>query len=72
MDFSLLGLWSQMGTIARLVVIILLGMSMYSIGVAIDRFLAFTKGKKRSLEYIGALQPLLESRGKIQQAGRHR
>ncbi len=41
MDFSLLGLWSQMGAVAKVVVVILLGMSMYAIGIALERFLTF-------------------------------
>ena len=41
MDFSLLGLWNQMGVVAKLVVIILLVMSMLAIGVSIERFLSF-------------------------------
>jgi biopolymer transport protein ExbB len=68
MDFSLLGLWSQMGVVAKLVVITLLLMSMYAIGIALERFLAFHKGRKRSLAYIAALQPLLASRSKLAQA----
>ena len=35
MDFSLLGLWGQMGAVAKTVVVILLGMSMYAIGTAL-------------------------------------
>ena len=45
MDFSLVGLWTQMGWVARGVVIILLIMSMYSIGVTVERFLTFRKGR---------------------------
>jgi biopolymer transport protein ExbB/TolQ len=62
MDFSLLGLWSQMGVVAKLVVIILLGMSMYAVGLALDRFLAFRRGRNRSLAYVAALAPLLAAR----------
>ena len=41
MDFSLLGLWSQMGFIAKAVVITLIGMSMWAIGIALERFITF-------------------------------
>lgn len=68
MDFSLLGLWSQMGVVAKLVVIILLGMSMYALGIALERLLAFQRGRKRSLGYLAALQPHLESRTRLLQA----
>ena len=43
MDFSLLGLWGQMGAVAKTVVVILLGMSMYAIGIALERFLTFRR-----------------------------
>jgi hypothetical protein len=63
MDFSLVGLWSQMGWVARGVVIILLLMSMYSIGVGVERFLTFRKARLASIGYIGALQPLVATTG---------
>jgi biopolymer transport protein ExbB len=59
MDFSLIGLWSQMGMVARTVVVILLVMSMYAIGIVLERFLTFRRGRLRSLGYIAALQPLV-------------
>lgn len=62
MDFSLLGLWSQMGWVARGVVILLLGMSMYAIGFSLERFITFRKSRQRSLGYLGALRPYLEGR----------
>jgi len=68
MDFSLLGLWSQMGVVAKVVVIILLAMSMYAIGIVIERLLTFRKSRARSLGYIAALQPLVSQRGQLQQA----
>ena len=68
MDFSLLGLWNQMGAVAKIVVIILLGMSMYAIGIALDRFMVFRKGRQRSLAYLGALQPLVTGDGRLAEA----
>jgi len=68
MDFSLLGLWNQMGVVAKGVVITLLIMSMLAIGVGIERFITFRKGRRRSLEYISALQPLITTRGRLQEA----
>lgn len=61
MDFSLLGLWHQMGVVAKLVVILLLAMSMYGIGIGLERFLTFKRNRQRSLQYLAALQPLLSS-----------
>jgi biopolymer transport protein ExbB/TolQ len=62
MDFSLIGLWSQMGPVAKGVVILLLAMSMYVIGIALDRVLAFRKGRRQSIGYISDLQPLVSDR----------
>jgi len=68
MDFSLLGLWAQMGVVAKGVVIILLLMSMYSIGITVERLLTFRKGRAQSIGYIGALQPLMASPGRLREA----
>lgn len=68
MDFSLLGLWNQMGLVAKLVVITLLIMSMLAIGVSLERLLTFRKGRRRSLEYITALQPLISTPGRLHEA----
>src|SRR3569832_2778102 len=68
MDFSLLGLWNQMGAVAKVVVLILLGMSVYAIGIVLERFLTFRKGKQQSLAYLAALQPLVSTRGRLGEA----
>jgi biopolymer transport protein ExbB/TolQ len=68
MDFSLVGLWNQMGWVARGVVVILLIMSMYSIGITVERFLTFRKGRLQSIGYIGALQPLVATTGRLREA----
>jgi biopolymer transport protein ExbB len=68
MDFSLLGLWNQMGMVARIVVLILLAMSAYSIAIALERFVTFRKGRQRSLGFVGALQPHLAPGGKLSDA----
>jgi len=64
MDFSLLGLWNQMGVVARTVVLILLGMSAYAIAIALERFITFRKGRKRSLDFAATLQPMIGSEGR--------
>ena len=68
MDFSLLGLWGQMGIVAKCVVIILMLMSMYSIGITVERLLTFRKGRAQSIGYIGALQPLMGTPGRMREA----
>lgn len=47
--FTLSGMWEQMGLIAKGVVIILLIMSIWSLGYAIDRLIKFHKARKQSL-----------------------
>jgi biopolymer transport protein ExbB/TolQ len=70
MDFSLLGLWHQMGLVAKTVVILLVGMSMYGTGIAIERYVVFRRGRRRSLQYVAALQPLIGSLGRLDEAVR--
>jgi biopolymer transport protein ExbB/TolQ len=68
MDFTLYGLWTQMGYVAKGVVIILLIMSMYAIAITVERFLTFRKGRLSSIGYIGALQPLVATPGRLREA----
>ncbi len=68
MDLTLWGLWTSMGWVAKGVVIILLFMSMYSIGVTVERFVTFKKGRAQSLGYVGALQPLVGTPGRLREA----
>jgi len=57
-----------MGTVARVVVVILLAMSAYSIAVALERFVTFRRSRERSLGFVAALQPLIGSVGKLSEA----
>ena len=68
MDFSLLGLWNQMGLVAKVVVILLVAMSMYATGIALERFIVFRRGRRRSLKYVAALQPLVGKPDRLQDA----
>ena len=68
MDFSLLGLWNQMGIVAKGVVVLLIAMSMYAIGIGLERFLTYRRGRARSIAFIAALEPLIRSREKLDQA----
>lgn len=68
MDFSLLGLWNQMGAVARLVVLLLLGMSAYAIAIAIDRFVTFRKTRQRSVAFVTALEPVLRAENALENA----
>ena len=59
-QFSLMGMWEQMGWIAKGVVIILAAMSIYSLGFAIERLWKFHKAKQESLKVALGVTPLLK------------
>lgn len=59
-QFSLLGMWEQMGWIAKGVVIILALMSIWSLQFAIERVIRFQRAKKESLRVALGVTPLLK------------
>jgi biopolymer transport protein ExbB/TolQ len=69
MDFTLVGLWHEMGFTARMVVVVLLAMSAYSLSIAAERILAYRKGRRLSRLYINALAPLVESMARLREEG---
>ena len=62
-----ISLWKQMGVLAKLVVIILFIMSGWSIGVMIDRWMAFSAARKQSRSFAPAVAGALRE-GKIDEA----
>src|SRR5215831_15738513 len=60
-------LWKQMGWLARIVVIILFVMSAWSIGVMIDRWIAFNAARKQSRSFAPQVAGALRD-GKIDEA----
>jgi biopolymer transport protein ExbB/TolQ len=68
MDFTLVGLWHEMGFMARAVVVVLLAMSAYSLSIAIERLVAYRKGRALSRLYIEALAPHVESAARLREA----
>jgi biopolymer transport protein ExbB/TolQ len=68
MDFTLVGLWHEMGVMARGVVVVLLAMSAYSLSIAVERLLAYRKGRALSRLYIEALAPLVENAARLPEA----
>jgi biopolymer transport protein ExbB len=62
-----ISLWRQMGWPARLVVIILFIMSAWSIGVMIDRYIAYSAARKQSRAFAPAVAGALRE-GKIDEA----
>ena len=68
MDFTLVGLWHEMGPIARGVVVILLVMSMYALGITVERFFSLRKGRRLSLLYVRSVAPLVTATGRLREA----
>src|SRR5512142_3131950 len=62
-----ISLWHQMGWLAKIVVIILFIMSGWSIGVMIDRAMAFSAARKQSRAFAPAVAGALRE-GKIDEA----
>jgi len=66
-SFDLISMWKQMGLPAKLVVITLFIMSAYSIGVMIDRFMAYSAARKQSRAFAPAVAGALRE-GKLDEA----
>ncbi len=66
-NFDLMSMWSQMGWLARFVVIIMFVMSAYSIGVMIDRYLAYNAARNQSRQFAPAVAGALRE-GKLDEA----
>ncbi len=65
--FDMVSMWNQMGFAARAVVIIMFLMSAWSIGVMIDRWLAYAAAKKQSRQFAPAVAGALRE-GKLDEA----
>lgn len=65
--WDMLSMWRQMGIVAKLVVIGLFVMSAWSIGVMIDRWLAFSAARKQSRTFAPLVAGALRE-GKIDEA----
>ena len=65
--FDPLSMWNQMGVPAKLVVIVLFAMSAWSIGVMIDRAMAFNAARKQSRAFAPAVAGALRE-GKLDEA----
>ncbi|HUQ94072.1 MAG TPA: MotA/TolQ/ExbB proton channel family protein [Bryobacteraceae bacterium] len=67
MGFDLRSMWNQMGLLAKCVVILLFLMSAWSIGVMIDRMLAFNAARNQSRQFAPAVAGALRE-GKLDEA----
>jgi biopolymer transport protein ExbB/TolQ len=61
MQFGLLEMWAAMGTVAKTVAIILIGLSIISIYMFIERLLVFSRAKKTSRAIAPKLAELLKA-----------
>ncbi len=66
-DFSLAGMWEQMGIIAKAVMILLLLMFLLSLALMLERTRAYGRAKRQSIDYIKRLRGFLMER-KLQDA----
>ncbi len=66
-SFDVVSMWRQMGWPARIVVSFSAFMSAWSIGVMIDRYIAFSQARKQSREFAPAVAGCLKE-GKIEEA----
>src|SRR6266487_6900829 len=62
-----ISLWKQMGVLAKIVVVILFLMSGWSIGIMIDRWMAFSAARNQSRSFAPAVAGALKE-GKIDEA----
>jgi len=67
MGHGILDIWHQMGFLAKLVAVFLIGMSVYSLGVFIERMMAFRAAKKQSIDYLPVATKALRE-GKYREA----
>jgi biopolymer transport protein ExbB len=61
-DFSLTEMWSQMGWPVKANTIFMIGMSVWSVYVIIERLLTYSKGASQSFSYVRALEGYLAKR----------
>jgi biopolymer transport protein ExbB/biopolymer transport protein TolQ len=66
-DFTPLGVWRQMGWTARVVLIILLIMSIWSIAIMVERYLTFSAARNQSREFAPKVAVSLKNQ-KIEEA----
>ncbi len=65
MNFTVMGLWNEMGVVARAVVIVLVAMSMYSLAIAVERIVTFRRARTASAAFARALEPILGRPGTL-------
>jgi biopolymer transport protein ExbB/biopolymer transport protein TolQ len=64
---SFMEMWEQMGVLAKLVVVVLAIMSVWSIGVMIERYITYRKARKQSQQFAPAVADAL-GKGNLEEA----
>lgn len=59
MDLSPQAIWEQMGIVVKAISLVMVGMSIYSIWIMIERSILYSAAKSQSLKLIGALSNVL-------------
>jgi biopolymer transport protein TolQ len=67
MHFTLTGLWASMGLFARIIVIVMAIMSVWSLYVTIERLIVFSRSKNESMRYAQRMAKVLAN-GDLDQA----
>lgn len=67
MDFSLIEIWHAAGIIGKSVFVLLVVMSVYSLGLVVERLVRFSKANSQSMSYVASLHRALEQ-GKLEEA----
>jgi len=62
MQFSLIEMWHTMSLMAKFVVIVLAIMSMFSLGVIVERFYTFLRAQRQSVAYVVSLRGYIQGR----------
>jgi len=60
MTFDLVAIWAHMGLLARSIAFVLLVMAVASVGVVVERFIAFARSGASSKAFAAAAMPLIE------------
>ncbi|MFY0532020.1 hypothetical protein [Nannocystis pusilla] len=55
-DFSLAGMWEQMGIFAKVILVLLLLMFLLSLAIVLERLRAYSRSRRHSIQYIMLLR----------------
>ena len=65
MQFSMIGMWQEMGLLARSVVFILMGMSLLSLATAVEKWLFLSRAARESARFLRVWRERVASQGYV-------